>query len=67
MCHGDRFGLIWSITELLRHDCKPSEHGRVVLPFTVLRRLDGWLAPTREKVLERHGRSRTASPTTCAT
>jgi type I restriction enzyme M protein len=50
---GDRVGLIWSIAELLRHDYKPSEYGKVILPFTLLRRLDCWLAPTKAKVLER--------------
>ena len=50
---GDRVGLIWSIAELLRHDYKPSEYGKVILPFTLLRRLDCWLAPTKTKVLER--------------
>jgi type I restriction enzyme M protein len=49
----DRVGLIWSIAELLRHDYKPSEYGKVILPFTVLRRLDCWLAPTKTIVLER--------------
>jgi hypothetical protein len=29
-----------SIAELLRHDYKPSEYGKVILPFTLLRRLD---------------------------
>jgi type I restriction enzyme M protein len=50
---GDRVGLIWSIAELLRHDYKPSEYGKVILPFTLLRRLDCWLAPTKTNVLER--------------
>jgi type I restriction enzyme M protein len=50
---GDRVGLIWSIAELLRHDYKPSEYGKIILPFTLLRRLDCWLAPTKAKVLER--------------
>lgn len=31
---------IWSVTELLRGDYKPSDYGKVILPFTVLRRLD---------------------------
>lgn len=43
---------IWSIAELLRGDYKQSEYGRVVLPFTVLRRLDLVLAPTKQAVLE---------------
>jgi type I restriction enzyme M protein len=32
---------IWSIADLLRGDYKQSEYGRVILPFTLLRRLDG--------------------------
>lgn len=44
---------IWSIADLLRGDYKRSEYGRVILPLTVLRRLDGVLAPTKEQVLEK--------------
>jgi type I restriction enzyme M protein len=44
-------GLIWSVAELLRGDYKQSEYGKVVLPFTLLRRLDCVLASTKEKVL----------------
>jgi type I restriction enzyme M protein len=43
--------LIWSVADLLRGDYKPSEYGRVILPFTVLRRLDCVLAPSKAKVL----------------
>jgi len=42
---------IWSIAELLRGDYKQSEYGKVILPFTVLRRLDCVLAPTKAAVL----------------
>ena len=31
---------IWSVADLLRGDYKQSEYGKVILPFTVLRRLD---------------------------
>ena len=48
-------GLIWSIAELLRGNYKQSEYGKVVLPFTVLRRLDCVLAPTKEAVLAQMG------------
>jgi len=48
---------IWGIAELLRGDYKRSEYGRVVLPFTVLRRLDLVLAPTKQAVLEETARS----------
>ncbi len=43
---------IWSIAELLRNDYKQSEYGKVILPFTLLRRLDQVLEPTKDKVLE---------------
>lgn len=42
---------LWSVADLLRGDYKQSEYGRVILPFTVLRRLDCVLAPTKEAVL----------------
>lgn len=47
----EKANFIWSIAELLRGDYKQSEYGRVVLPMTVLRRLDCVLEPTKEKVL----------------
>ena len=37
----DKVNFIWSIADLLRGDYKRSEYGRVILPFTLLRRLDG--------------------------
>lgn len=43
---------IWSIAQSLRGPFKPSEYGSVVLPFTVLRRLDAVLADTKQRVLE---------------
>ena len=42
---------IWSVADLLRGDYKQSEYGRVILPFTVLRRLDCVLEPTKAAVL----------------
>ena len=49
--HSELTNFIWSVADLLRHDYKQSEYGRVILPLTVLRRLDCVLAPTKEKVL----------------
>ncbi|MFF9564344.1 N-6 DNA methylase [Leifsonia sp. NPDC014704] len=43
---------IWNIAESLRGPFKPSEYGSVVLPFTVLRRLDAVLADTKAQVLK---------------
>ena len=45
---------IWSVADLLRGDYKQSEYGKVILPFTVLRRLDCVLAPTKQAVLAEH-------------
>ena len=42
---------IWSVADLLRGVYKQSEYGRVILPLTVLRRLDCVLEPTKDKVL----------------
>jgi type I restriction enzyme M protein len=42
---------IWSIAERLRGAFKQREYGSIILPLTLLRRLDQVLAPTREKVL----------------
>ena len=42
---------IWSVADLLRGDYKQSEYGRVVLPFTVLRRLDCVIAPVKDDML----------------
>ena len=43
---------IWSIAELLRGDFKQSEYGKIVLPFTILRRLDCILDETKQAVLD---------------
>ena len=42
---------IWSVADLLRGDYKQSDYGKVILPLTVLRRLDCILAPTKDAVL----------------
>lgn len=42
---------IWSVADLLRGDFKQSQYGRVILPFTLLRRLECVLAKTKPKVL----------------
>lgn len=47
----EKANLIWDIAELLRGDYKQSDYGKVILPLTVLRRLDCILAPTKAKVL----------------
>jgi type I restriction enzyme M protein len=44
---------IWSVADLLRGDYKQADYGKVILPFTVLRRLDCVLADTRQTVWKR--------------
>ena len=48
---------IWSIANLLRGPYKPKEYGDVVLPMTILRRLDCVLAATKDAVLSEQKRS----------
>ncbi|MGW5339180.1 type I restriction-modification system subunit M [Rhodococcus pyridinivorans] len=43
--------LIWSIANLLRGPYQPNQYGDVILPFTILRRLDCILEPTKDEVL----------------
>ncbi|WP_291206841.1 class I SAM-dependent DNA methyltransferase [Hyphomonas sp.] len=43
---------IWSVADLLRGDYKQSDYGKVILPFTVLRRLDCVLEVTKPAVLK---------------
>ena len=47
-------GFIWSVADLLRGDYKQSEYGKVILPLTVIRRLDCVLETTKQAVLDRH-------------
>jgi type I restriction enzyme M protein len=51
---GDKVSFIWSVADLLRGPYKPAQYGRVILPLTVLRRLDCVLEPTRADVLARY-------------
>jgi type I restriction enzyme M protein len=48
----DTANFIWEIADLLRGDYKQSDYGKVILPLTVLRRLDCVLEPTKQKVLD---------------
>nr|WP_312448893.1 class I SAM-dependent DNA methyltransferase [Brevundimonas naejangsanensis] len=51
MNHQSLSAFIWSVADLLRGDYKQSDYAKVILPFTVLRRLDCVLAPTKAAVL----------------
>ncbi|WP_427501310.1 type I restriction-modification system subunit M [Methylomonas sp. MED-D] len=51
MNHSSLSALLWSVADLLRGDYKQSDYGKVILPFTVLRRLDCVLEATKPAVL----------------
>lgn len=48
---GGKVSFIWSVADLLRGPYRPPQYGRVILPLTVLRRLDCVLEQTKDKVL----------------
>ncbi|MBV8841521.1 MAG: SAM-dependent DNA methyltransferase [Bryobacterales bacterium] len=48
----DKVTLIWDIADTLRGPYRPPEYRKIMLPMTVLRRLDCVLEPTKGKVLE---------------
>ncbi|MPV36715.1 type I restriction-modification system subunit M [Georgenia subflava] len=48
-------GFVWSIADLLRGPYKPKQYGTVILPFTVLARLDAVLRPAKQQVLQAAG------------
>jgi type I restriction enzyme M protein len=48
--------LIWNVAELLRGDYKQADYGKVIMPFTLLRRLDCVLEVTRKEVLDEYAK-----------
>ncbi|MFN8633567.1 MAG: class I SAM-dependent DNA methyltransferase [Chloroflexota bacterium] len=48
---GEKVSFIWSVADLLRGPYRPPQYGEVMLPLTVLRRLDCVLAETKPAVL----------------
>jgi len=52
MNFSEKANFIWSVADLLRGDFKQGEYGKVILPFTVLRRFDCVLAASKAKILE---------------
>ena len=51
MAEQSNSALIWSTADLLRGNYKQSDYGKIILPFTLLRRLECVLEPTRDDVL----------------
>ena len=53
MNHGEIVSFLWSVADLIRDSFKRGKYQDVILPLTVLRRLDCVLAGTKEAVLKR--------------
>jgi type I restriction enzyme M protein len=47
---GDKVSFIWSVADLLRGPYRPNQYKDVMLPMTVLRRMDCVLEPTKDKL-----------------
>jgi type I restriction enzyme M protein len=55
MNHSQITSFIWSVADLIRDTFKRGKYQDVILPLTVLRRIDQVLEPTKAKVLETYG------------
>ena len=58
----EKANFIWSIADLLRGHYKQADYGKVILPFTVLRRLDSILQPTKKTVLAAYEKHKSKKP-----
>jgi type I restriction enzyme M protein len=54
--HSQIVSFIWGVADLIRDTFKRGKYQDIILPLTVLRRLDCVLAPTKEKVLQTVGK-----------
>ncbi|WP_104199161.1 type I restriction-modification system subunit M N-terminal domain-containing protein [Cryobacterium sp. Y29] len=61
MADNNNGAFIWSIANLLRGVYKQADYGKVVLPFTILRRLDAVLEPTKDAVLAEYEKRKDGS------
>ncbi|WP_339867535.1 class I SAM-dependent DNA methyltransferase [Pseudohongiella nitratireducens] len=50
--HSQTAAFLWSVADLLRGDFKQSQYGRIILPFTLLRRMECVLEATKGKVID---------------
>jgi type I restriction enzyme M protein len=62
MHYNNMASTIWSVADLLRGSYKQSEYGKVILPFTLLRRIECILEPTRKAVLTERDRLSETAP-----
>ncbi len=50
----EKVSFIWSVADLLRGPYRPNQYKDVMLPLTVLRRLDCVLEPTKDEVIKKY-------------
>ncbi len=62
MNHREIVGFLWGVADLIRDTFKRGKYQDVILPLTVLRRLDCALADTKKKVLERRAQLQGQGP-----
>lgn len=67
---GEKVSFIWSVADLIRGPYRPNQYKDIMLPMTVLRRLDCVLEPTKDKVLEQQkklsgGKVKNVDPILC--
>src|SRR3990172_1013647 len=58
MNHSEIVGFLWGVADLVRDTFKRGKYQDIILPLTVLRRLDCVLAPTKDKVLAKQAELR---------
>ena len=58
MNHSEIVSFLWGVADLIRDTFKRGKYQDVILPLTILRRLDCVLAPYKEKVLKRQAELR---------
>lgn len=58
MNHSEIVSFLWGVADLIRDTFKRGKYQDVILPLTVLRRLDCVLAETKEKVLRKQAELR---------
>ena len=55
MTFSELASFVWGVADLLRGDDKRADDGKVILPLTLLRRLECVLEPTKAKAATEHG------------
>jgi type I restriction enzyme M protein len=51
--HSEIVGFLWGVADLIRDTFRRGKYQDIILPLTVLRRLDCVLAATKDRVLAR--------------